>query len=495
MKRLFNYKKYSEDNSDLVSHFAGIDEAQLCDHYITYGHRELRGVPEARVSMDLDGMLFSDAGYIYLAGWCDRRVFSTLTVSLRIGYMTYDFADLDPCWYQRDDVSNVLGDYSNPAGYILLLSIPPEELVLAPNVSIYINGIKQREEPLIRFLSVDRFLNEALGAVASLATRPAGGTFDQALKLSEAFGEVWQSYLVTQSFVPVFENRPLKSCQQSIIITLHRKFDMLLVQLSELAKFLTTHDAEVIVVGNDLIAPEEMRARVTAFCQIHDISIRLILCSGNSGFSAGNNHGAKVARGDTLIFMNPDIFPPEGDAEQALAFLSSDPGDALHGAMLYYGDGMLMHSGMYSVRDLAFDAKRGKSCNLLRVEHFGKGLSHRVDDNQDGLDKALAGVRQDILLVSAALWKVSKAEFDAIGGLSTDYIFAYYEDADFCLRWRDSGREIVLDSTSRWLHLEGVGKETPPAVRSFMWLNRAFYSRRFETSPLVVDTAQDLQLL
>ena len=202
-----------------------------------------------------------------------------------------------------------------------------------------------------------------------------------------------------------------------------------------------------------------------------------------------------MARGDTLIFMNPDIFPPEGDEAQALDFLSSDPGTALHGAMLYYGDGMLMHSGMYSVRDLVFDPKTGVTHNLLRVEHFGKGLSHRVDDSQEKLDAALVSIKDDILLVSAALWKVSKAKFEEIGGLSTEYIFAYYEDSDFCLRWRSAGNEVKLDSSSRWIHMEGVGKALPPSVRTFMWLNRALYSQKFEASPLVVDTSEDLKLL
>ncbi|WP_238368353.1 glycosyltransferase family 2 protein [Mesobacterium pallidum] len=495
MKSRFNYRKYSEDNPDLAEHFGGVNEAQLKNHYDQYGYREMRGVPETTIFVTVEGLLCSDDGHIYISGWCDRRVFSTLDVTIRVGYMQYEFGEIEPCWYHRDDVSAVLGDFSRPSGYIAILKVPKEDFLVAPEVEVFICRQKIRAEPVMRFMSVDRFLNEALAATATLADRPAGTTVEHARKLTPAFDGIWKDYLASLSFTQIFESRRIETCKQSIIITLYRGFDMLLVQLAELSGFLSSHEAEVIVVGNDLTAPEEMLARVTAFCQLHDVAIRIFLCSGNSGFSAGNNFGAEMARGETLIFMNPDIFPPEGDEAQALDFLSSDPGTALHGAMLYYGDGMLMHSGMYSVRDLVFDPKSGVTHNLLRVEHFGKGLSHRVDDSQQKLDAALVSIKDDILLVSAALWKVSKAKFEEIGGLSTEYIFAYYEDSDFCLRWRSAGNEVKLDSSSRWIHMEGVGKALPPSVRTFMWLNRALYSQKFEASPLVVDTSEDLKLL
>lgn len=495
MKSRFNFRKYSEDSPDLLEHFGGVDEVQLHNHYIRHGHREMRGVAEPRQFLTLEGVVLSDAGHVFLAGWCDRRMFARLNISLRIGYMIYDFPDVEAAWYHRDDVSGATGDYNTPSGFVALLKIPAEDFLMAPVMRVLINDQWMWESNAVRYLSSANFMQEALGAVAVLADRPAGTTFEQACILAPEYIDLWKGVLASLKFAKVFESKPGQSCKQSIIITLHRKFDMLMVQLAELAEFLKSCDAEMVIVANEMHAVEQMVMRVTAFCQIHDVSIRIYSCSGNSGFSAANNFGAEQALGETLIFMNPDVFPPEGDEAQALDFLLSDPGDALHGAMLYYGDGMLMHSGMYSVRDVAFDPREGKSHNLLRVEHFGKGLSHRVDDDQEGLKEALVGVREDILLVSAALWKVSKKGFFEMGGLSTDYIIAYYEDSDFCLRWREAGRPVVVDSSSRWIHMEGVGKEKPPSVRSFMWLNRAIYSDRFDDSRFVVDTALDLQLL
>ncbi len=494
-KKKFNFQKYAQDFPELAEHFGGEDEVRLKHHFDRHGYSELRGVHDPRMFATIEGVLLSDAGYAMIIGWCDRRVFEQVNFTLRIGYTIYEFDAPEICWYDRDDVNNVVGDTVQPSGYIALLKMGEPLTHIAPDVSVLINNLPFYEDQHVRFLSVDKFLNQALGAVATLADKPAGQTVENGRTLLPGFDEIWKKYLDQLSFVQVFENKPVARCAQSIIITLYRKFDMLLPQLAELAPFLTGSDAEVIIVGNDLQGYIPMVNQVTSFCMIHDISLRIFVCSDNSGFSQGNNYGAQQARGDTLIFMNPDVFPPEGAAEQAFAFLSEDPGEALHGAMLYYGDGMLMHSGMYSVSDIAANTKTGVSSNLLRVEHFGKGLSHRVEDSPEQLQEALADLREDVMLVSAALWKVSKAAFDDMGGLSTDYIFAYYEDADFCLRWRQAGRPIVLDQGSRWIHMEGVGKDMPPAVRSFMWLNRIHYSLQFQDSPLVVDSIADQALL
>jgi len=252
---------------------------------------------------------------------------------------------------------------------------------------------------------------------------------------------------------------------------------------------------EVIVVGNALNGAERVIEELQGFCQIHDIVLSMHLCSGNSGFSVGNNYGADQARGEVLIFMNPDIFPPETAPERGTDFLFSDPGNDLHGGLLYYGDGTLMHSGMYTTADLATNVKTGQSQTVLRVEHFGKGLTHHIDDDPEIIQPALDAIKDQPVLATAALWKLRKSVFDAVGQLPIDYLFAYYEDADFCLQLREAGHDIIIDANSRWIHMEGVGKAKPSFVRTFTWLNRAHYSEKFAGSPLVASSETDLFLL
>jgi GT2 family glycosyltransferase len=492
MRVIFRHHSYAEANSDLAERY-GTDEIELQDHFDRYGKAEMRGVTSTDY-MRLEGVVCSDRGHVYLAGWADRRLVPTFHVVIEVGYISYDLGSVDLCWYDRGDVSAVTGDGLSPSGFLTILKIP--DIALHSHLRVLVNGTSVYEERVMRWKSLDVFTTQALGACAVLADQPVGISQCHAHALFPVFSDLWVEFADGLNFTKVFANRADAPVTRSIIITLYRKTDMLLVQLDCLAAALLADDQiEVIVIGNEMIGPERVIEELQGFCQIHDIPLSVYLCSGNSGFSIGNNYGAEQARGDILIFMNPDIFPPETAPERATDFLFTDPGDDLHGALMYYGDGTLMHSGMYTTGDLAFDAKSGKSETVLRVEHFGKGLAHHIDDAPDKILPALDAIKDQPVLASAALWKLSKSVFDEVGQLPVDYLFAYYEDADFCMQLRDAGHDIVIDPDSRWIHMEGVGKAKPPSVRTFMWLNRAHYSKKFEGSTLLASSEIDLFLL
>lgn len=492
MKTTFLFRNYAEANPDLAELYGNEDEAALLDHYENYGSVERRGV-NLEDYLRVEKVLVSEEGHLCLSGWADRRMVETVAVTLVVGYMMYELGPQDLCWYHRQDVADVIGDHERPSGYLLLLQIP--DFRMHSEIMVLVNGKKYYESPAMRWVSVPSFMTEALATCAVLADRPIGATLPLAHKMAPGFADVWSSYLNGLSFTCLYETGAERAVERSIIITLYRDADMVLSQLETLAPALDGQPIEVIVVANEFRGDTALLVdQLKAFSQLHDITLSLHICSGNSGFSRGNNYGAEIARGEILIFMNPDIFPPEGQDDQAFAFLTGDPGEGLDGALLYYGDGMLMHSGMYTTSDLAVDARQGFAEPILRVEHYGKGLSAHVEDDAATLDDTLRDVPDDGLLVTAALWRIRKSTFDDMGGLSTDYILAYYEDADFCLRMLEAGKPVRLDR-SRWIHMEGVGKPKPPMLRSVMWLNRAFYSRRFADSDLVAPMATDLTQL
>lgn len=491
MTTTFQYRLYAKDNADLAERFGVEDADRLQTHFQRFGQSEMRGVTLSDY-MRIEGVMLSDEGHLFISGWADRRVIRTISISIELGYLRYDLGTPEMLWFHRADVAQVTGDTSRPAGFMLLTKLA--DFTPHARLRLLINDKAMHEAPVMRLMSAAHFLDQALGASAQLADQPAGITLPHAQALYPFFADLWREVLDGMTFINTFEHRAADETRQSVIITIYREADMLLVQLALLARELIETGTEVIVVGNDLLDANRLMEELAAFCQIHPVDLSVWLCSGNSGFSRGNNFGASKARSDVLIFMNPDIFPPEeDDGSTARAFLSGDPGEALHGALLYYGDGMLMHSGMYTTSDVVFDTKSGERREIMRVEHFGKGLSHRIGDLD--LGPVLRAIEGRDLLVSAALWKIRRDVFVAVGRLPEDYIFAYYEDADFCLQLLRQGYRIELDTTSRWLHMEGVGKPKPPSVRSFMWLNRAFYTQRFLGDPLVAGADTDLTQL
>ncbi|MBB96967.1 MAG: hypothetical protein CML68_20515 [Rhodobacteraceae bacterium] len=491
MKTTFLFRNYAEANPDLAELYGNEDEAALREHYEKYGSVERRGV-NLEDYLRVEKVLLSEEGHICIAGWADRRMAESIAVTLVVGYTMYEFGELRDqfCWYHRQDVAEVIGDFERPSGYLFLAQIP--DFRMHSEVMVLVNGKKYYSSEAMRWMSVQSFMTDALATCAVLADRPVGATLPLTEKLAPGFSQVWTSYLDRLGFSCLYETGTDREVDRSIIITLYRDTSMLISQLETLAPALSGQPVELIVVANEYTGETALLAeQLAAFSQLHDVCLSMHLCSGNSGFSAGNNYGAKIARGETLIFMNPDIFPPEGQEDQAFAFLAGDPGEGLDGALLYYGDGSLMHSGMYTTADQAVDARMGFSQPVLRVEHYGKGLTAHVDDTEAELAEELREVPEDGLLVTAALWRIRKSVFEEVGGLSTDYIIAYYEDADFCLKMLEAGRPVRLDH-SRWIHMEGVGKPKPPMLRTVMWLNRALYSRRFADSPFLAPAATDL---
>lgn len=490
----FSFDEYIATNSDLAEHFSDRDREEIFNHFREFGSVERRGI-HLNDYMYIDSVLCSDKGDFFITGWADRRIFETIEITVQVGYVKYRFPDAAPCWYERADVNAVLGDHDRPSGFAALLKVSDADpFMIHSALVVSINGVALYRQNVARWLSSEKFLHDALGACAILADRPIGETLESGMRLHRQLLPIWQRINTRLNFSKVLAIGADRKVRSSIVITIYRKADMLLVQLSELAEFLERAAVEVIVVLNEVENAAVLVEEVTAFCQIHAISISLYSCSGNSGFSAGNNFGASVARGDVLVFMNPDVFPPLDNAEGALGFLLSDPGDGLHGAMLYYGDGLLMHSGMYVVQDLAFHTN-GSTAKPLRVEHFGKGLTLDIDADKKAVSRAIAAIPKQICIPSAALWKIRKKQFAKLGGLSTDYIYAYYEDAAFGLDALEAGVPILIDTSARWIHMEGVGKSMPPHVRSFMWLNRSYFSMRYAGNPRVVDTQMDTSLL
>ncbi|HEX5537254.1 MAG TPA: glycosyltransferase [Sphingobium sp.] len=485
---------YISTNSDLAQHFADCDKADIFRHFEEFGCIERRGI---RLSdyIFVDSVLCSDKGDFFITGWADRRIFKSIELSVQVGYVRYGFPDAEPCWYDRPDVNAVLGDHDQPSGFaVLLRADEADNFLIHSAVVVAINGVPLYQQTVARWLSSERFLLDAMGACAILADRPIGETLESGQRLHRQFLPVWNRVVDGLKFSKILAVNGDRKVRSSIIITIYRRADMLLMQLSELAEFLERAAVEVVVVLNDVANASVLVEEVMAFCQIHPIAISVYNCSGNSGFSAGNNFGASVARGNVLVFMNPDIFPPLDNIEGALGFLVSDPGEGLHGTMLYYGDGLLMHSGMYVVQDLVLHPA-GTTGDALRVEHFGKGLTLDINADRQALHHAVAGIPPQHCIPSAALWKIRKKLFFKLGGLSTDYIYAYYEDAAFGLDALRNDVPVVIDTSGRWIHLEGVGKSMPPHARTFMWLNRAHFSQKYAGIPQVVDTLMDQSLL
>jgi GT2 family glycosyltransferase len=214
--------------------------------------------------------------------------------------------------------------------------------------------------------------------------------------------------------------------ETSIIIVNWNSRDHLKACLATLRADLDDPSFEATVVDSGSFdgAEEMIRERFPA--------VRFVQSRSNIGFGRANNLGASRARGDTLIFLNPDTLLPDGALHRLRDALTRLPNAGLVGCRLTNTDGSLQLACVQ-----AFPSVLNQCLNarvLLRL--FPKApvwTSALTFEHRD------APVPVDAVI--GACMVTRKDLFCEVGGFSADY-FMYVEDIDLCHKIRSAGRDV-----------------------------------------------------
>src|SRR5690606_19299855 len=119
----------------------------------------------------------------------------------------------------------------------------------------------------------------------------------------------------------------------SVIIVNYNVKYFLEVCLHAVYRALEGISGEVIVVDNNSTdgSPKYIRERFP--------SVTLIENRGNTGFSKANNQGVEIAKGEYILFLNPDTVVPEDFFSSLLAYMDAHPEAGSIGPRLIDGKG------------------------------------------------------------------------------------------------------------------------------------------------------------
>ena len=191
---------------------------------------------------------------------------------------------------------------------------------------------------------------------------------------------------------------------------------------------------EILIVDNG--SDEPALSEYYRELQEHE-NIRVLHYDRPFNFSAINNYAAGQATGRYLVLLNNDIqiITPGWMEEMMMYVQREDVGAA--GAMLYYPDRTIQHAGIV----LGLGADRIAGHAFYRYPKGTVGYMGR------------ACYAQDMSAVTAACMMVRAEVYREVGGMDESYPVAF-NDVDFCLRIRRTGRLIVWTPFAEAYHYE-----------------------------------------
>lgn len=240
----------------------------------------------------------------------------------------------------------------------------------------------------------------------------------------------------------------------SIITVNFRQKEVTIDLLRSIAEYGTGMPLEVIVVdnGSRMDCSTDFKAIIP-----HLVYIR---SEANLGFAGGNNLGIRQAKGDYLFLLNNDTEITADLIAKLIQELDGRPEVGLISPLLLYGED----------RSCIQYAGYGKM-NYFTGRNTGRGNLER-DNGQYNT------VCEETGYCHGAAMMCRKADLARVGLMDEGY-FLYYEELDWCEKFKRAGFKTWFCGAAKVYHKESisVGKETP--LKSyFMARNRIRFIRK-----------------
>lgn len=231
-------------------------------------------------------------------------------------------------------------------------------------------------------------------------------------------------------------------------------------------------DAEVFVVDN---ASTDDSASVLPllFPNVHFIWNEV-----NLGFSKANNLAIKNAKGQFILFLNPDTIVPEDCFEKCLSFFSTHHDGGALGVHMIDGNGNFHKESKRSFPDpaVSFFKMIGLSKLFPKSKLFASYYAgHLPEKNTASID-----------VLSGAFMMISRKILDRVVGFDEDY-FMYAEDIDLSYRIKKTGFKNYYFAETSIIHFKGESTKKTDAkyVRDFYGAMKLFVLKHYQQQGFV----------
>jgi GT2 family glycosyltransferase len=209
-------------------------------------------------------------------------------------------------------------------------------------------------------------------------------------------------------------------------------------------------------------------------------NIKLIENARNVGYPQANNQGIVLARGQFILFLNPDTIIPSNGFIAAMDFLECRPDAGMVSVKLVNADGsfQLACRRGFPTPLTAFYRMTGLSLLFPKSRRFGRYNMTYLDENRES----------EVDVVCGAYMMVKADVLRQVGLFDEDY-FMFGEDIDLCYRVSKAGYKVVYLPSSEVIHFKGRSsrknriKSAVHFYNSMLIFSKKYFSKKISFFP------------
>jgi GT2 family glycosyltransferase len=184
--------------------------------------------------------------------------------------------------------------------------------------------------------------------------------------------------------------------------------------------------------------------------------VHFLQSAENRGFGQANNFGAEKARGEYLLFLNPDTEVVGGAVLEMLSLLKDRPEAGVLGCKLLNSDLTTQTSCIQSFPTIVNQLLDARILQRLFPRLSLWGIAPLFTDKKEPVE---------VQVISGACMMIRRTVFEQVGGFSPDY-FMYTEDIDLCHRVQRAGYRNYFTGAAAVIH-HGGGSSRQRNTSSF----------------------------
>lgn len=211
--------------------------------------------------------------------------------------------------------------------------------------------------------------------------------------------------------------------------------------------------AEIIMIDN--LSEDNSADFISQYPQV-----KLLINQQRQGFSANNNYGMAMAKGQYILLLNPDTEVQPNALAILVDFMNQNPQVGLCGAQLLFPDGRVQPSPRRFPTLGSTIARRTPLRALLKNSSLNKrhlmfDLNHNQPQAVDWLLGACLMIRREVL--------------ETVGPLDEGF-FLYVEDIDWAKRIHQAGWQVFYVPTAQIVH-HHIAVSDKRFLSRYMWLH------------------------